>query len=66
MIFGTLIEGLKHIHERNIVHRDLKVENIFQTLKGVYKIGDLGMSKIVYKPTDMISTRVGTPIYFAP
>ena len=24
------------------------------------------MSKMIYKPTDMISTRVGTPIYFAP
>ncbi len=30
------------------------------------KIGDLGMSKILRKQDDLISTRVGTPIYFAP
>ncbi len=30
------------------------------------KLGDLGMSKIMHKPDQLISTRVGTPIYFAP
>lgn len=30
------------------------------------QIGDLGMSKILLNPDDLISTRVGTPIYFAP
>ena len=34
--------------------------------KGEYKVGDLGMSKIIYDNTDLLSTRVGTPIYFAP
>lgn len=56
---------MKHLHESNIVHRDIKVENIFQVSPGKYKIGDLGMSKLLYD-SEMISTRVGTPIYFAP
>jgi serine/threonine protein kinase len=30
------------------------------------KIGDLGMSKILFKTDQLISTRVGTPVYFAP
>ena len=58
--------GLKHLHEKSIVHRDLKVENIFLTKEGKHKIGDLGMSKIIYGVEDMLSTRVGTPIYFPP
>ena len=42
------------------------MENIFMTEDGKVKIGDLGMSKIMYKDDQLISTRVGTPIYFAP
>jgi len=33
---------------------------------GKVKIGDLGMSKIMSREDQLISTRVGTPIYFAP
>ena len=57
---------MKILHEKYIIHRDIKVENIFQTGKGEYKVGDLGMSKIIYDNTDLLTTRVGTPIYFAP
>jgi serine/threonine protein kinase len=65
-MFAALTEGLKYLHQKNIVHRDIKLENIFCTENNKVKIGDLGMSKIIYRDTDMISTRVGTPIYFAP
>lgn len=30
------------------------------------KVGDLGMSKIIYEASELLSTRVGTPVYFAP
>jgi len=33
---------------------------------GKVKIGDLGMAKILTKDDQLISTRVGTPVYFAP
>ena len=49
-----------------IIHRDLKLENIFMTEQGKIKVGDLGMSKVIHDPTELISQRVGTPIYFAP
>ncbi len=65
-LFEAIIKGVKYLHEKNIIHRDLKMENIFMMEDGSLKIGDLGMSKIMYNPEQLISTRVGTPIYFAP
>ena len=49
-----------------IIHRDIKLENIFITEQGKIKIGDLGMSKVIHDPSELLSQRVGTPIYFAP
>ena len=43
-IWTTLIqilEGLKYLHNSDIIHRDLKSANIFLTKKGIIKIGDL-------------------------
>ena len=48
-IIEELTLGLKHLHEKKIIHRDIKAENIFHTTNDQYKIGDLGMSKIVYE-----------------
>lgn len=39
------MHGLAYIHERNILHRDVKPENIF-VYNGDYKIGDLNVSKL--------------------
>ena len=39
---------------------------MFMTENGQLKIGDLGMAKILAKDDQLISTRVGTPVYFAP
>eukprot|EP00741_Cyanophora_paradoxa_P008445 tig00001331_g8172.t1 len=36
--------GLEHIHKKNLVHMDIKPENIYVTADGVYKIGDMGMT----------------------
>ncbi len=36
------------------------------TEQGKVKIGDLGMCKVINDPNELISTRVGTPVYFAP
>jgi serine/threonine protein kinase len=42
--------GLQHVHEKGILHRDINVTNIF--LKNDYeiRIGDFGISKILFNP----------------
>jgi NIMA (never in mitosis gene a)-related kinase len=44
-----MTKGLKALHELNIVHRDLKCANIFLSLDGKFKLGDLNVSKIAKK-----------------
>lgn len=38
---------MKHIHDRKVIHRDLKGQNIFMTSRGFVKIGDLGIAKVL-------------------
>ena len=61
-----LIQALIHLHDRNIVHRDLKLGNIFLTGKMELKLGDFGLAKKLSFPDEKISERVGTPAYMAP
>ncbi|MEW5313249.1 MAG: hypothetical protein WDW38_004833 [Sanguina aurantia] len=41
VLFDTL-SALQHMHSQDVVHRDVKSENIFQALDGTWKLGDLG------------------------
>jgi NIMA (never in mitosis gene a)-related kinase len=41
--------GLKLMHDMKILHRDLKCANVFMTKWGVYKLGDLNVSKVAKK-----------------
>jgi serine/threonine protein kinase len=42
-----MIEGLGYIHSKNILHRDIKLDNILLDGKGKVKIADFGVSKVV-------------------
>lgn len=59
-----MCKGLKSLHDKKILHRDLKCANIFITGEGVYKLGDLNVSKVLKK--DMAQTQTGTPYYASP
>ena len=66
-IWSTLIQllnGLKSLHELNILHRDLKSANVFLFKGGIVKLGDLNVSKITRK--GMGYTQTGTPYYASP
>ena len=56
--------GLKSLHDRKILHRDLKCANIFISEDGTYKLGDLNVSKVLKK--EMAETQTGTPYYASP
>jgi serine/threonine protein kinase len=67
-IFVQLLRGLKHIHSKNILHRDIKLDNILLTesegeLKA--KICDFGVSRFI-TDSEVINEQCGTPAYIAP
>ena len=57
---------MKHIHDRKIIHRDLKGANVFLTKKGIVKIGDFGIAKVLFQTMQKARTMVGTPYYLSP
>ena len=64
--FTQICLALKHIHEKKIIHRDLKSGNIFLMKSGLVKIGDFGISKGFERTMDKARTMVGTPYYLSP
>merc|ERR1712142_353757 len=58
--------GLQYIHKKNILHRDLKTQNIFLTSQSLIKIGDFGISKSLSHTLDLATTAIGTPHYLSP
>jgi NIMA (never in mitosis gene a)-related kinase len=59
------LEGLRVLHQRGIVHRDLKSANILVAAPDLFKIGDLGISTVLQQ-RQLAKTQIGTPMYLAP
>mmetsp|Transcript_49486 Transcript_49486/g.107757 ORF Transcript_49486/g.107757 Transcript_49486/m.107757 type:complete len:355 (+) Transcript_49486:143-1207(+) len=58
--------ALKHIHERHVLHRDLKSQNLFLTGSGRLRIGDFGIAKVLDSTNAFAKTTIGTPYYLSP
>ena len=65
-LFRQIILGIQHMHSKNIVHRDIKLENILIDLNNNIKICDFGISLILKSLSDILYDQCGTPMYMAP
>lgn len=64
--FVQICLGVKHVHDRKIVHRDLKSQNIFLKKTGEVKLGDFGIAKVMTHTQEHARSVVGTPYYLSP
>ena len=55
--FVQVCLALKHVHDRRILHRDLKSQNVFLTKSGLVKVGDFGIAKTLASTVDMAGDR---------
>jgi len=66
-LFLQVCEGLKHIHEQGLVHRDLKPHNVLVSPDGVARITDLGLARRVEAWSSLTGVAVvGSEDYMAP
>ncbi|XP_022617272.1 serine/threonine-protein kinase Nek11-like [Seriola dumerili] len=63
--FIQLLLGLHYMHDRRILHRDLKAKNVFLK-QNLVKIGDFGVSCLLMGSCDLATTFTGTPYYMSP
>jgi mitogen-activated protein kinase kinase kinase len=68
-----ILSGLKYLHSKGIIHRDLKSKNILVSNRGVPKLADFGSAKIIDRTQESqvnsmleASVHVCTPLYFPP
>jgi serine/threonine protein kinase len=64
-IFNQACQGLRYLHDRCVIHRDIKLENLLLDENGIVKIIDFGFATIVPRGKK-IRVFCGTPSYMAP
>uniref|UniRef100_H3DJX8 non-specific serine/threonine protein kinase n=1 Tax=Tetraodon nigroviridis TaxID=99883 RepID=H3DJX8_TETNG len=64
--FVQICLALKHVHDRKILHRDIKSQNIFLTKDGTVQLGDFGIARVLNSTVELARTWIGTPYYLSP
>ncbi|EYB99318.1 hypothetical protein Y032_0123g1141 [Ancylostoma ceylanicum] len=65
-LFAQVVAAVSHMHKKNLVHRDIKAENIMFAAPGVVKLVDFGFSCMVPSASEQLTTFCGSPPYAAP
>ncbi|KAK2987759.1 hypothetical protein RJ640_016354, partial [Escallonia rubra] len=61
-----IVSGLMYLHAHNIVHGDIKPDNLLVTGSGTVKIGDFSVSQVFEDENDELRRSPGTPVFTAP
>lgn len=61
-----IVNSLIYLHQNKIIHRDLKLGNLFLGDKMTLKLGDFGLATKLENDKDKKTTICGTPNYIAP
>lgn len=62
-----ILEALEHAHEKGVVHRDIKPQNIILLQDGTIKVTDFGIARLTTSETrTMTNTAIGSVHYIAP
>ena len=64
-LLKQIVEGVNYLHDKKIIHRDLKLDNIFE-LEGVLKIGDFNISKEEGKGVTTNTNQMFLSLKYAP
>lgn len=64
--FTQMCLALLYLHKKKILHRDLKLANVFLSGEGEVRLGDFGIARILAATNAKAKTVVGTPYYLSP
>ena len=64
--FIALCLALRYCHDRRLLHRDIKSQNVFLSQHGVCRLGDFGIARVLSTGNQMAQSVVGTPYSLAP
>ncbi|XP_063808006.1 serine/threonine-protein kinase Nek3 isoform X2 [Pseudophryne corroboree] len=64
--FVQMCLAVQHIHDKRVLHRDIKAKNVFITQRHIIKLGDFGSARILTSPLAYACSYVGTPYYVPP
>ena len=65
-VVSCCLLGLSYLHNRNVMHRDIKPDNLFISESGVIKLGDFGLAVQLEHSCSKRNTTCGTSLYMAP
>lgn len=65
-LIAQLCGALEYAHDKGVIHRDVKLENVMVTTDGDVKLMDFGLAKALQETPDKSLVITGTPLYMSP